>query len=308
MKSSGLFISSILLALGLAAPAFGVPLDAPSASLLTADRTSVTLRVQAGSGGAPAGFIVEWLPADQYRALGGWPVSAASINGSDFTGVPTLYVTPGVESFQLGAGQVAEVVIGELFDETGIETSDHAELAEGAEYAVRVRAMAAGPGREESANSTTITCRTSPRTSIDCTVSQGYWENHPESWSRVLTLTLGSVTYTQAQILAILRQPARGNGLVSLAHQLIATRLNLLLGVVPPASVSLAVDLADTTIGTLVVPPIGGGQLLPCSTSALTWMFREFNSGSIGPGHCPDDLRVVPATGVTWGTLKSVYR
>jgi len=307
MKFSNLFIS-ILLALGLAAPAFGVQLDAPSATLLTADRTSITLRVQAGSGGAPAGFIVEWLPADQYRALGGWPISTASVSGSDFTGVPTLYVTPGVESFRLGAGQVAEVVIGELFDETGLKASDHMELADGTEYVVRVRAVAAGPGREESANSTTIACKTSSRTSTDCTVSQGYWKNHPESWSRVLTLTLGSVSYTQAQILAILWQPARGNGLVSLAHQLIATRLNMLLGAVPPASVSLAVDLADTTIGTLVVPPIGSDRLLPNSTIALTWTLRSFNNGQLGPDRCPGSMDIVSATGATWGALKSIYR
>ena len=299
---------SVLLALGLAAPVFGVPLDAPGASVVSVDRTSITLRVQAGSGGAPAGFIVEWLPADLCRALGGWPAASASVSRSDFTGVPTLYVTPGTESFQLGAGQVAEVVLGELFDETGLDASDHAELTEGTEYVVRVRAAAAGPGLEESANSATITCTTLPRTSADCTVSQGYWKNHPESWSRVPTLTLGSVAYTQAQVLAILRQPARGNGLVSLAHQLIAARLNMLLGVVPPAIVSLAVDLADTTIGTLVVPPIGGGRLVPCSTSPMTWTLDEFNNGSLGPGHCPDDQRVVPATGATWGSLKSIYR
>ena len=300
-------VISCMLALGLAAPALGVPLDAPGASVVSADRTSITLRVQAGPSGAPAGFIVEWLPADQYHALGGWPTSAASVSGSDFTGVPTLYVTPGMESFQLGAGQVAEVVLGELFDETGLDASDHAELADGTEYVVRVRA-AAGSGLEESANSIAITCRTPPRTSTDCTVSQGYWRNHPESWSRVTSLALGSVTYTQAQILAILRQPARGNGLISLAHQLIATRLNMLLGVVPPASVSLAVDLADTSIGATVVPPIGGGRLLPCSTRVLTWTLRGFNSGLLGPGRCPSDLRVVPATGATWGALKSIYR
>jgi hypothetical protein len=307
MKSSGLFIS-ILLALGPAAPALGVPLDAPRATLLTADRTSVTLWVQAGSGGAPAGFVVEWLPADQYHALGGWPASAASVSSSDFTGVPTLYVTPGVESFRLGAGQVAEVVIGELFDETGLDASDRAELEDGTEYVVRARAVAAGPGLEESANSITITCRTLPRTSTDCTVSQGYWRRHPENWSRVTKLTLGSVSYTQAQILAILRQPARGNGLISLAHQLITTRLNLLLGVVPPEAVSLAVDLADRTIGTLVVPPVGGSRLGPGATRQLTWTLRSFNSGRLGPGRCPSDLRVVPVTGATWGTLKSIYR
>jgi hypothetical protein len=302
------FAIPVLLAFGLAAPVFGVQLDAPSASLLRADRTSVTLQVQAGVEGAPAGFIVEWLPADQYRALGGWPVSAESISGSDFTGVPTLNVTPGVESFQLGAGQVAEVVIGELFDETGIEASDHAELAEGAEYVVRVRAVAAGPGLEESANSTTIACRTTTRTSTDCTVSLGYWTKHPESWSRVNSIALGSVTYTQAQILAILRQPARGNGLISLAHQLIATRLNLLLGVVPPASVNHAVDLADAAIGAIVVPPIGGGRLVPCATRQLTWTLRSFNNGWLSLDRCPGDMRIVSTTGTTWGTLKSIYR
>jgi len=307
MVSSRLFVS-VLFALGLAAPAFGVPLDAPGAALLSADRTSVTLRVQAGPSGAPAGFVVEWLPADQYRALGGWPVSAASVNGSDFTGVPTLYVTPGVESFRLGADQVAEVVIGELFDETGLDASDHSELAEGTEYVVRVRAEAASPGQEASANSATITCRTPPRTSTDCTVSLGYWTTHLESWSRVTSLTLGSVTYTRAQILAILRQPARGNGLISIAHQLIATRLNLLLGVVPPVSVRHAVEQADAAIGAMLVPPVGGGRLAPCATRQLTWMLRSFNNGWLGPERCPSSMEIVSVTGATWGRLKSIYR
>jgi hypothetical protein len=307
MKLSSLFIS-ILLVLGFAAPALSVPRDAPSATLLTTDRTSITLRVQAGPGGAPAGFVVEWLPADQFFALGGWPISTASVNGSDFTGVPTLNVTPGSESFRLGAGEVTEVVIGELFDETGIETSENAELAEGTEYVVRVRAVADLPGLEQGANSTTITCTTSPRTSTDCTVSLGYWTKHPESWSRVASIKLGSVTYTRAEIIAILRQPARGNGLVSLAHQLIATRLNMLLGVVPPASVSNAVAQADAAIGSTVVPPVGGGRLVPCSTRRLTKTLRSFNNGSLGPDRCPRNMDIVSATGTTWGTLKSIYR
>lgn len=307
MKSCGLIIS-VLVAFGLAAPALGAPLDAPTVSSVAADRTSITIQVQAGSGGAPAGFIVEWVPADRYNMLGGWPVSSSLVSRASFTGTPSLYLTPGVTTFHLDVGQVVEVVLGKSFDETGLEGSDHAELAEGTEYAVRARAAAMGPGFPEGVNSNTIICSTLPRIATDCTVTQGYWKNHPESWSRVPALTLGSVTYAQAQILAILRQPARGNGLISLAHQVIAARLNLLLGVVPPASVNNALYLADTTIGTLVVPPVGGGRLLPCSTSALTETLDQFNSGSLGPGHCPDDLRVVRVVGATWGTLKSIYR
>jgi len=296
----------VLFALGLAAPAVGVPLDAPGVSRVTADRTSITLRVQAGPSGAPAGFIVEWLPADRYLALSGWP--AVTLSGSDFDGVPTLHVTPGVESFRLASGQAADVVIGELFDETGLESSDRAELADGTEYVVRARAAAAGPDLGESANSATIRCATLPRTSIDCTVSQGYWKNHPESWSRVTSLALGSVTYTQAQLLAILCQPAGGNGLVSLAHQLIATRLNTLLGATPTVSVALAAEQADALIGANVVPPVGGGRLAPGASASLTWTLREFNNGRLGPGHCPDDLRVLRTVTATWGTLKALYR
>ena len=43
-------------------------------------------------------------------------------------------------------------------------------------------------------------------------------------------LTLGTVTYSQAQLLAIFNTPVRGNGLISLAHQLIAAKLNILAG------------------------------------------------------------------------------
>src|SRR5688572_23676843 len=59
-----------------------------------------------------------------------------------------------------------------------------------------------------------------------CTLTQGYWKNHPEAWP-VASLELGSVTYSKAQLLSIFRTPVSGNGLVSLAHQLIAAKLNV---------------------------------------------------------------------------------
>src|SRR5688572_26907655 len=60
----------------------------------------------------------------------------------------------------------------------------------------------------------------------DCVFTQGYWKNHAEAWP-VSTLVLGTVSYSQAQLLEILRTPVRGNGLISLAHQLIAAKLNV---------------------------------------------------------------------------------
>src|SRR5438045_1353979 len=63
----------------------------------------------------------------------------------------------------------------------------------------------------------------------DCTLTQGYWKNHPDAWP-VSSLKLGSVTYTKVELIVILKTPVRGNGLVALAHQLIAAKLNLAAG------------------------------------------------------------------------------
>jgi hypothetical protein len=120
-----------------------------------------------------------------------------------------------------------------------------------------------------------------------CTRTQGYWKNHAEAWP-VTSLTLGTVTYSQANLLSILTQPVEANGLVSLSHQLIAAKLNVEAGASAPASVAAAIAAADALIGGLVVPPVGGGSLSPSSTSKLTGILDEYNNGLAagGPAHC----------------------
>ncbi len=297
---------TVSLALALAVPALGAALDPPVVSFVTADRASITLEVQAGPSGAPAGLVVEWMTLADYQALGGWP-AAGAVHTSDCTGTPTLHVTPGVSSFRLGPAEAATVVLGEFFDETGVSTADRQELEDGTSYVVRALA-AAGPGTEESPPSLTLTVATPPRTATDCTVTIGYWRSHPESWTRVATVTLGTVAYDRVQLLAILGQPARGNGLVSLAHQLIAAKLNMLLGALPPPAVAEAIAQADALIGARVVPPVGAGWLSPGDTNGLTATIDAFNSGTLGPGHCPDSLRVLPTRTETWGRVKTHYR
>jgi hypothetical protein len=95
------------------------------------------------------------------------------------------------------------------------------------------------------------------------------------------------VTYQAAELMAILDNPARGNGLVILAHQLIAAKLNIANGADPSAVQQPLAD-ADNMMGTLVVPPIGNGYLPPSQTGDLTEIFTEYNEGTIGPGHCND--------------------
>jgi hypothetical protein len=119
-----------------------------------------------------------------------------------------------------------------------------------------------------------------------CTLTQGFWKNHPEDWP-VTTLTLGTVSYSQTDLLKILNQPVKGNGLVSLAHQLIAAKLNIA-NSASGTVISATIAAADAKIGALVVPPIGTGSLSTSSVGGLVTGLDQFNNGLAagGPGHC----------------------
>ncbi len=122
-----------------------------------------------------------------------------------------------------------------------------------------------------------------------CTRTQGFYKNKPNEWA-VQSLTLGSVTYTQTELLSILKTSVRGNGLISLSHQLIAAKLNVASGASVPVEVATAIAAADALIGSSVVPPIGGGSSSTASTSSLTSILDAYNNGLApgGPPHCDD--------------------
>jgi hypothetical protein len=132
---------------------------------------------------------------------------------------------------------------------------------------------------------------TNSQVDLGCTLTQGYWETHPEDWPAD-TLTLGNVPYSKTDLCAILKKPVGGsggaNGLISLAHQLIAAKLNVENGAAVPPDVAAAIDDADALIGDLVVPPIGEGYLDPSATDALISALDEYNNGNTpgGPPHC----------------------
>ena len=120
-----------------------------------------------------------------------------------------------------------------------------------------------------------------------CTLTQGGYQNNFNF--KVINsagVTLGSVTYTPAQINQIFATPVRGNGLISLADQLITAKLNIYYGATAPASVTAAITAADLLIGGLVVPPIGAGYLAPAVTSSLSSILDDFNNGRLGTPHC----------------------
>jgi photosystem II stability/assembly factor-like uncharacterized protein len=65
-----------------------------------------------------------------------------------------------------------------------------------------------------------------------CPLSHLFWKTHPNAWP-VISLTLGSQTYTQAQLLTILNPLVTDDASVILADQLIAAKLNLANGALP---------------------------------------------------------------------------
>ncbi len=126
-----------------------------------------------------------------------------------------------------------------------------------------------------------------------CVFGFGYWKNHPQAWP-VTELQLGNVTYTQEQLLSIMHEPVRGNGLISLAHHLIATKLNVANGA-DPSCIQQTIADADTLIGDLVVPPVGDGYLAPRDVNALKDTLEDYNEGHLCAPSCDNEGSPTPS-------------
>jgi len=135
----------------------------------------------------------------------------------------------------------------------------------------------------------------------NCT--QGYWKNHPDQWCAG-SLTLGNVAYTKDELLDIFHLEVAGNGLVSLAHQLIAAKLNVACGVNPTG----CIGDADAMIGDLVVPPVGADHLDTAVTSPLVECLTAFNQSPTDPPDVILPCNPVSVDATTWGRVKTGYR
>lgn len=279
-----LVLSLITLLPAEAAPPGKTTLSTPTLSCSGATQASIDLMVCAGATGAPAGFSVQWVTADALAANGGtWPSTgtcAASFSGNANN-----------SRYNLGPNQCVNVNVGDFLFDNGASTSCPEALLCGTEYAFRTFAHA-NSTFNRSAFSDPHFCSTLPCGGEGCTFTQGYWKTHgpiptgnnSNVWP-VTSLTLGSVSYTDLELLAIFNQPAAGNGLLILAHQLMAAKLNIAAGA-DGSAVAGAIAAADSLIGGLVVPPVGSGFVAPSATSALTTTLMNYNEGATGPGHC----------------------
>ncbi|MGK3999288.1 hypothetical protein [Sorangium sp. So ce1024] len=124
-----------------------------------------------------------------------------------------------------------------------------------------------------------------------CTLTQGYWKNHEESWP-VSSLTIGGVAYSQEELLDLFRTPPKGDASLILGHQLIAAMLNVASGA-SDAALDGALAEADAWMaankdadGRLPYGVKGGSAA--GEAVSLSEALADFNEGGIGPGHCDD--------------------
>ena len=242
---------------------------------------SITLTIRAGATGAPAGFSVEWTKGNDLGALGGvWRSAENSSCGASFSAVPLC------TNYNLTPDAEVQIAISDaLIDACGTSNGCNTPLDCNTVYAFR--AFAHANNQFQKSPFSYGQCSTAPcgGGAGGCTHTQGYWENHPNTWP-VQNVMLGALNYPQVQLLQIFSRPAAGNGLVALAHQLMTAKLNIANGA-DPSAIQSAVSSAGALIGTLIVPPIGNGFLSPGATSTLTNELYNYNMGVTRPGHCP---------------------
>jgi hypothetical protein len=269
-------------------------MSTPEMSGAGATQVSTTLQVCGGATGATAGFSVQWLTAADYAANGNtWYTSDdPRLCKASFSGNANL------SRYDLRPGECVAVDFGDLLFDNGASANCQAALACGTDYVFRSFAHATSTfGRSDFTavlSSSTLACGHAD----GCTNTQDYWRSfnpvacltNPGSplcieWP-VTSLTLGTASYTVDQLIAILKTPASGDGLIALAHQLIAAKLNIAAGA-DGSAVAATIAAADSLTSGLVVPPVGSDSLAPGVTAAYTTTLATFNEGAIGPGACP---------------------
>jgi len=253
---------------------------------------------------------------------------------------------PGKSRWELLASEAEEITIGDInFDETGVsgDACAYNALDCGTAYVFRAFAHAGrGYGRSDWAGMLgDVVCTTADCPPEECTHTQGFWKTHgagdchngnnADLWP-VTSLTLGTVSYDAGQLCSILNNPASGNGLVILAHQLISAKFNLAIGATCPLAQQYIAE-ADNLIGSTIVPgkdcpkPKRNETPAPCwnewqtsTTSFLTGVLTKFNEGGLTgcPAHCDDgyphftppggEPGYLPTENVTWGKIKATYK
>lgn len=194
--------------------------DKPILSCGASTQSSIDLVVTAGATGAPAGFSVQWLSQAALAANGGvWHASNnPRLCKAFFSG------NAKDSRYLLKAGQSVTITIGDLLMDNEASLFNCADgLDCGTTYEFRVFAHANSTLTKsvfQYAECSTEAC------GISCGAHHfGYWKTNCDLLPAD-GLYLGTVHYDVTTLCTILNTPGSGDGLVILAHQLIAAKAN----------------------------------------------------------------------------------
>jgi hypothetical protein len=98
-------------------------------------------------------------------------------------------------------------------------------------------------------------------------------------------LQLGNRIYDRQELQSILENPVRINGLVLLAKQEIAAKLNIANGA-DGSCIEQTLAGADALIGGLVIPPVGNGFLPIDDVLFYMSTLARYNAGALCSPHC----------------------
>jgi hypothetical protein len=131
----------------------------------------------------------------------------------------------------------------------------------------------------------------------------GYWKNHDENWL-LDGMTLGCTVYTKAQCLLLFTTPVQGDASLNLAHQLMATKLNIANSTLNWPEIVPVVNQADALLcqvgGTLPLN-IRGNTATGAQMVALAAQLDAYNNGLFSfeklSAMDPENLDAEPAAG-----------
>ncbi len=109
------------------------------------------------------------------------------------------------------------------------------------------------------------------------TGTPGYWQNHPDAWP-VQEITIGGVTYTKAEAIAIIAAPVAKDKVYTMFPALVSAKLNVMIGN-DPSCIQQTIDCADQWMATYGGHPVKANSQAWQQGEPLYCQLDAYNNG-----------------------------
>lgn len=229
--------------------------------------------------------VLTAVPGDQEVALS-WTLP--DLGGHMFFGYTILWRVSG-ETEYLG---------GESINEIGTTTTTITGLKNGTSYEFAVSVNTLDGSTSERGLATATPIKPAGPVGDNCTLTVGYWSTHSEygpspynaTWAQLYAGADTDFFLSGNSYYEVINTAAKSNAYYILAKQYIAAELNFLQGA-DPTDAQDAFDQAKVLLQTYTPADIAGMKGKDPTRKMfveLGKLLESYNSGVIGPGHCPD--------------------